>query len=68
MVANGKIAADALAAGVATSNMNSPIVLVDGVNSNPELNAFVKANQIEKLILVGGQTSVSDSVVKNIYK
>ena len=67
MIANGKIAADALAAGVTTGNMASPIILVDGRMASPELKALVNENKVEKLILVGGQTSVSDSVVSSIY-
>nr|WP_288323357.1 cell wall-binding repeat-containing protein [uncultured Peptostreptococcus sp.] len=62
IVANGYIAADALAAGAVTGIHDAPILLIDGKSPNKELRDYVLEKGIEKVIIVGGENSVSNNI------
>ena len=66
MIANGEKTTDALAAGAITAKTMSPVVLVNGKETSPELKKYMKVT--EKISLIGGQASLSENLIKMLKK
>lgn len=66
ILASGENAADALSAGAITGVTNSPLILVSKSSVSPDLKAFISANKVNKVTLIGGESSISSVILSNL--
>ena len=71
-ITTGQNFPDALAGGVYAAKELSPMLLVNGAQTKLTLTnqqkSYLKLRKIDKIVIFGGKTAVSDSIVKTIAK
>lgn len=63
VLVNGENYPDALSASALSAKYNAPILLTPSKSVSPATQKFIKDNGIKKIIVVGGQNSVNQSVL-----
>lgn len=63
---NGEAFTDALLSGVMLQTYKAPILLVKGNSLPTEVANYVRNSEIKKKIIVGGENTVSNKVLKEI--
>ncbi|WP_300408792.1 cell wall-binding repeat-containing protein [Lagierella sp.] len=66
IVVNGDDYPDALAAVSASKVLKAPIILNRGKHVSEDLSRYLDKNEIEKIVIIGGEGSVPDSVFKEL--
>ena len=66
IVVNGDDYPDALSAVSASKAMDAPIVLNRGKAVSKNLASYIEANEIEKIIVIGGEGSIPNSVYQEL--
>ena len=59
IITSGQVFADALVASGVLNSRFSPIILTDKNNTNAEVNAYIRMNNVLRITVVGGTNSVS---------
>ena len=66
VIVNGEDFPDALTSGIAAVSTNAPILLTEPNNLNQDTKQFLKDSNIDNVVIVGGEKSVSKSVENEI--
>lgn len=65
LLANGQVFADALAAGPVAANQAFPLLLTPPTSTHPATDDRLRALDIERIVVVGGEDAVSSAVVRH---
>lgn len=68
IIASGESFPDALAASTLSQKINSPILLVSKDNISNSVIEYFKSRVIEKAIILGGESTISENTKNNIEK
>lgn len=66
VLVNGDNYPDALAASSVSGSLNAPIMLTNSKSISEEVLEYILSNDIQKVIIVGGENSISGQIVKQI--